>query len=83
MAKELELNYGLLEQRKWREFLKAIPKDRKQFDLTFSDLNSLKSFKATAYELNSDKIMPYTIALSINKDELKVTVTIIARNETT
>ena len=71
-----ELNYDLLEQRRWREFLSTIPKDRKQFDVSFVDINSLKSFKTCAYELNSDRILDYTISLSVNKERLTITVTV-------
>lgn len=79
MAKATPLNYALLEQRKWREFLLTVPDDRNNFDLTFPSLELMKSFKSTAYEINSDGVGDKVFSLSMDKANLRVTVTVTPR----
>ena len=79
MTKATPLNYELIAQKKWREFLLTLPDDRTQFDLTFDTLELMKSFKSTAYEINSDGIGNKVFSLSMNKANLTCTVTVNAR----
>lgn len=81
MANEIALNYDLLKARKWREFLITLPEGRTQFDVSFQTLGEMKSFKATAYELNSDGIHDKVFSLSLNKADLIATVTVRKRGE--
>lgn len=80
MSKTTPLNYDLLAQRKWREFLLSVPDDRKNFDLTFDSLEQMKSFKTTAYEINSDRVGDKTFSLSLDKANLRMTVTVSRRD---
>ena len=79
MSKTTPLNYALLEQKKWREFLLTIPEDRVNFDLSFESLDQMKSFKSTAYEINSDGVGDNVFSLSMDKANLRMTVTVNKR----
>lgn len=79
MSKVTPLNYGLLAEKKWREFLLTIPEDRTPFDLPFDSLEAMKSFKSTAYEINSDGVGDNKFALSMDKVNLRITVSVSKR----
>lgn len=79
MSKTTPLNYALLEQKKWREFLLTVPDDRKNFDLSFESIDQMKSFKSTAYEINSDGVGDKVFSLSLDKTNLRITVTVNKR----
>lgn len=79
MSKTTPLNYALLEQKKWREFLLTVPDDRANFDLNFESLDQMKSFKSTAYEINSDGVGDKVFSLSLDKANLRITVTVNKR----
>lgn len=79
MSKTTPLNYDLLAQKKWREFLLSVPDDRNNFDLTFDSIEQMKSFKSTAYEINSDRVGDKAFSLSLDKPNLRITVTVLRR----
>lgn len=79
MSKTTPLNYYLLEQKKWRQFLLEVPDDRVNFDLNFPSIEAMKSFKATAYEINSDGIGNKVFSISLDKANLRLTVTVRPR----
>lgn len=79
MSKATPLNYDLVAQKKWREFLLTLPDDRTQFDMSFESLDQMKSFKSTAYEINSDGVGDKVFSLSMDKANLRLTVTVNPR----
>lgn len=74
-------NYSLISQKKWREFLLTIPEGTTQFPVVFKTLGDMKSFKSTAYEINSDGVGEYTFSLAMNKEDLYCAVTAKKRNQ--
>lgn len=74
-------NNELLGQKRWREFLLTIPEDTKYFIVMFDDLGALKSFKSTAYEINSDGVGEKTFSLILHKPNLTCEVTVKRRSE--
>ena len=49
--------------------------------MVFKTLGDMKSFKSTAYEINSDGVGEYTFSLAMNKEDLYCAVTAKKRNQ--
>lgn len=73
------IDFSLIEQKKWREFLLNIPPDRIQFEVRFPSLQAMKSFKSTAYEINSDGVCDRIFSVSMDKANNSCTVTLRPR----
>ncbi len=65
--------YSLINQKKWTEFLGALPVG--EHKMAFPSVAAIKSCKAVAYSINSDKIgRRYTF--NVNKDERYAIITV-------
>lgn len=67
--------YSLINQKKWTEFLHSLNVGEHTF--VFPSVGDIKSCKAVAYSLNSDKI-GRSYYFNVNKFEKKVIITIKA-----
>jgi len=67
--------YALINQKRWTELLGALPIG--SHTITFPSLADIKSCKAVAYAINSDKTGRRYL-FSVNKDEKRVVVTVEA-----
>lgn len=68
--------YSLINQKRWTEFLKALEVGVHTF--TFPSIEDIKSCKAVAYSLNSDKI-GRAYYFNVEKDEKKIVVKVEAK----
>ena len=68
--------YGLINQKKWTELLKALEAS-KTHRFTFPSIHDIRSFKAIAYSLNTDKL-GRRYSIKANKENLTVEVTVKA-----
>jgi len=68
--------YGLILNKKWTDFLKSLEVGEHTF--TFPSIPDIKSCKATAYDINSNKT-GRAYYFNVVKDEKKVTITVVAQ----
>lgn len=70
---ETHEQYSLINQKKWTELLKGLEVGRHTF--TFPSIPDIRSFKATAYNLNTD-MLGRRYSISADKRNKLVTLTI-------
>jgi len=65
--------YALINKKKWTDFLGSLKVGEHTF--TFPSLPDIKSCKAVAYDINSNKQGKYYY-FNVNKDERRVVITV-------
>lgn len=73
-------NNALIAEKRWKEFLLTLPEGMDEFDIVFDDLNSLKSFKSVAYQINSDGVGEKAYSLKEDKPSLICSVVVKRRS---
>ena len=68
--------YGLINQKRWTEFLGSLEAG-KTHTFTFPSNRDIKSCKTVAYEINSNRV-GRTYSFSINKAEKRVEISVKA-----
>lgn len=68
--------YSLINQKRWTELLGSLEVGEHTF--TFPSIPDIKSCKAIAYNINSDKT-GRAYYFNVNKDEKRVVITVVAQ----
>lgn len=72
------IDKNLMEHR-WRAHLSSVPIGAKDLEIPFADQSSMKSYIATAYQMNREKNLPGKFSMSADFDNLKVTLNVLTR----